>query len=172
MFPSALISGLGSQLQAQHLAGSSGRSPIGSQTLVPGAAFWMEHQDQTSVALALHFIESQQSKIAVGGLLHCALLLAHRFQAQPLTPVSQHGKKQFCDSICKEIDAEDVGAMTLCGLLAAMDSAPTPDATSPMQLWNPSIPNPRNQARSASSGGRADSDSICKRIDADDVGLQ
>ncbi len=38
------------------------------------------------------------------------------------------------DSICKEINAEDVGAMTLCGWLAAMDSTPTPNATSPMQL--------------------------------------
>ena len=47
-----------------------------------------------------------------------------------------------------------------------MDSAPTPKATSPMQLWNPSIPNPRNQARSASD----DSDSICKETDAEDVG--
>ncbi len=35
-------------------------------------------------------------------------------------------------SICKEIDAEDVGAMTPYGLPAAMDSAPTPNATSPM----------------------------------------
>ncbi len=38
------------------------------------------------------------------------------------------------DSICKEIDAEDVGAMTLCGLLAAMDSSPPPNATPPMKL--------------------------------------
>ena len=50
------------------------------------------------------------------------------------------------DSICKEIDAEDVGAMTPCGLPAAMDSAPTPNATSLMQLWNQLIPNPTNQA--------------------------
>ncbi len=51
-----------------------------------------------------------------------------------------------------------------------MDSAPTPNATSLMQLRNQSIPNPRNQARSASSRGGADYDSICKEIDAEDVG--
>ena len=39
-----------------------------------------------------------------------------------------------------------------------------------MQLWNQSIPNPRNQARSSSSGGGADFDSISKVIDAEDVG--
>ncbi len=66
------------------------------------------------------------------------------------------------DPISKEIDAEDVEATTPCGRLAAMDSAPTPNATSPLQLWNQLIPNPRNHARSASSGGQAHSDSICK----------
>ncbi len=60
--------------------------------------------------------------------------------------------------------------MTLCGLRAAVDSAPTPNATSPMQLWNKSILNPRNQARSASSGGGADLEFISKEIDAEDVG--
>ncbi len=49
------------------------------------------------------------------------------------------------DSIYKEIDAEDVGAMTKCGGLAAIDSAPTSNATSPnatslMQLWNQLTP--------------------------------
>ncbi len=39
-----------------------------------------------------------------------------------------------------------------------------------MQLWNPSIPIPRSQARSASSGGGANLDSICKAIDAEYVG--
>ncbi len=73
------------------------------------------------------------------------------------------------DSICKMIDAEGVGATTLCGLLAAMDAAPTPNATSPMKLWNQSIPNPRNQARSASSGGGALLDSISKEFDVEDV---
>ncbi len=43
------------------------------------------------------------------------------------------------------------------------------DATSLMQLLNQSILNPRNQPRSASSGGGADSDSICKEIEAEDV---
>ncbi len=38
------------------------------------------------------------------------------------------------DSICKEIDAEDEGATTSCGLPAAMDSAPTPNAASLVQL--------------------------------------
>ncbi len=73
------------------------------------------------------------------------------------------------DPIYKEIEAEDVGALTPYGLLAAIDSAPTPEATFLMQLWNQSIPNPKNQARSAMSGGGADSDSICKEIDATDV---
>ncbi len=44
------------------------------------------------------------------------------------------GEGDDSDSISKEIDAEDEGAMTLCGQLAAMDSTPTLDATSPMQL--------------------------------------
>ncbi len=73
-------------------------------------------------------------------------------------------------SICKDIDAEDIGTATLCGQLATMDSAPSPNATSPIQLWNQSVPNPRNQARSASSGGGTDSDSVCKDIDAENVG--
>ncbi len=38
------------------------------------------------------------------------------------------------DSVCKDINAEDVGATTLCVWLAAMDSAPTPNSTSPMKL--------------------------------------
>ncbi len=56
------------------------------------------------------------------------------------------GADSDSDSISKEIDAEDVGAMTLCGLQAAMDSAHTPKATSPMQLWNPSIPKPKKSS--------------------------
>ncbi len=51
--------------------------------------------------------------------------------------------------------------MTLCGLPAAMDSAPTPNATSPIELWN--------QLNPARLGGGADLDSICKEIDAEDV---
>ncbi len=51
------------------------------------------------------------------------------------------------DSICKEIDAEDVKAMTPFGRLSAMDSAPTSNATSPMQLWNQLIPNPKNPSK-------------------------
>ncbi len=53
------------------------------------------------------------------------------------------GKGADSDSVCKEIDVEDVGAMTLCGLPAAIDSAPTPNATSPIQLGDQLIPNPR-----------------------------
>ncbi len=34
----------------------------------------------------------------------------------------------------QEIDAEDVGIMTLCGWLAAVDSAPFPNALSQLQL--------------------------------------
>ncbi len=68
------------------------------------------------------------------------------------------------DSICKDIDAVDIRAVTACGQPAAMDSTPTPNETSLMQLLNQSIPNPRNQARSASLGGGADSDSVCKPI--------
>ncbi len=74
------------------------------------------------------------------------------------------------DPISKEIDAEDVEATTPCGRLAAMDSAPTPNTTSPMHVWNQLIPNPINPARSAKSGGGADSHSICKDIDTEDVG--
>ncbi len=87
--------------------------------------------------------------------------------------------------------------MTPCGWLAAMNSAPTPNATSPMQLLqcnfshasfpmqllqcnfsnaaspmqirNQSILNPRYQARSVSLEGGADSDSISKEINAEDV---
>ncbi len=79
--------------------------------------------------------------------------------------LASSGEGADSDSICKEIDAEDVGATTPCDLPAVMDSAPTPDATSLMQIWNPSIPNPRNQ-------GRSESDefySICKEIDAEDM---
>ncbi len=64
------------------------------------------------------------------------------------------------DSLCKEIDAEDVGTTTPCGRPADMDLSPPLNATSSMKLWNQSILNPRYQARSASSGGVSDSDSI------------
>ncbi len=57
-----------------------------------------------------------------------------------------------------------------CDQLAAMDSASTPKATPPMTLQNCSIPNPRNQARSANLGGGADSDSKYEDINAEDVG--
>ncbi len=50
------------------------------------------------------------------------------------------------EELIQEIDAEDVGAMTPCGRLAAKDSAPTPNATFLIQLRNQLIPNPRNQA--------------------------
>ncbi len=104
------------------------------------------------------------------GLLVCWLKL----QILILNPRNQArsaslGGGADSDAICKDIDAEDVGATTLRGRLAAMDSAPTPNATSPMQLWNQSILNPRNQARSASLGGGVDSDAICKDIDAEDI---
>ncbi len=36
------------------------------------------------------------------------------------------------EELIQEIDVDDVGDTTLCGLLAAMDSAPTPNATSSM----------------------------------------
>ncbi len=47
------------------------------------------------------------------------------------------------DSICKETDAKDIGTMTPCAQLAAMDSPPTPNA----HLQSQSSPNPRIQAR-------------------------
>ncbi len=72
------------------------------------------------------------------------------------------GEGTDSDFISKEIDVEDVGAMTPCGQLATMDSDPTPNVSSPLQLWNQSIQNPRNQARSTSLGEGADSDSVCK----------
>ncbi len=37
-------------------------------------------------------------------------------------------------SFNEEIEAEDVGAIKPCGQLSAIDSAPTPYSTSPMQL--------------------------------------
>ncbi len=51
------------------------------------------------------------------------------------------------DSICKDIDAEDLEATTLYDLPAVMDSAPTPNVSSVMPLWNSSISNLRNQAK-------------------------
>ncbi len=60
------------------------------------------------------------------------------------------------EELIEEIEVEDVGTMTPCGLSAAMDSASTPNVTSPMKLLNQSIPNPRNPARSAQLGGGAD----------------
>ncbi len=48
------------------------------------------------------------------------------------------------DSDSKDINIKDVGAMTPYGWLACMDSAPTPYATSPMNLWNHPISNPKN----------------------------
>ncbi len=70
------------------------------------------------------------------------------------TKSTSSGGGAVSDSISKEIGAEDVGAMTLCGKMAAVDSVPTPNVTSPMQLlwcnfscgtslmqiWNQSIP--------------------------------
>ncbi len=75
-----------------------------------------------------------------------ATSLMHLWNQSIPSPINQarpasSGGGADLDSICKEIDAEDVGVMTLCGLPAVMDSAPTPKATSPMQLWNQSIPN-------------------------------
>ncbi len=47
------------------------------------------------------------------------------------------------DSDSEDVDAKDAGAMTLCGLMSAMGSAPAPTATSPMKLK--SCPNPKNE---------------------------
>ncbi len=47
---------------------------------------------------------------------------------------SRSGRGVDSDFINEDIDAEDVGANTLCGQLAAMDSAPTLKATSLMKL--------------------------------------
>ncbi len=38
--------------------------------------------------------------------------------------------------ICKDIDIEDVADTPLYGQPAAIDSAPTPNATSMMKLWD------------------------------------
>ncbi len=46
----------------------------------------------------------------------------------------------------------------------------TPNTTSLMKLLDQSIPNPRNQARSANLGQGADFDCVCKDIHAKDVG--
>ncbi len=40
------------------------------------------------------------------------------------------------DSIYKDLDAEDVGAMKPCGWPDAMGSVPTTNATSLMKFWN------------------------------------
>ncbi len=54
----------------------------------------------------------------------------NQFQTQEIKQVLQvQEEEQF-----QEIEAEDVGAMMPCGWLAAMDSAPTPNATSLVQL--------------------------------------
>ncbi len=110
-----------------------------------------------------------------GGALLQEVLLAPRFSIfNPRNHARSASSKggTDSDSIYKEIDVEDVGAMIPCGWLAVVDSAPTPNATLPMQLWNQSIPKPRNQARSASSGGGTDSNPICKEIDVEDAGSQ
>ncbi len=50
----------------------------------------------------------------------------------------------------------------MAGRLPWIQPVGTPNATSPITLRNQLIPNPRNQVGSASLGGKADSDSMCK----------
>ncbi len=91
------------------------------------------------------------------------------FEPKKSSKISTQDKADS-DIICKDIDAEDLGAATLCGKPTAMNSAPTPNATSPMPLWNQSISNTRNKARSESLGEKADSNAICKDNNAEDLG--
>ncbi len=58
----------------------------------------------------------------------------HQFQTHEVKQDLQgSGKGADSDSICKAIDAKDEGTTVPCGLLAAMDSAPTLNGTSLMQ---------------------------------------
>ncbi len=97
----------------------------------------------------------------MGGVAGTCGLLAKTSRFPHFNPRNQArsaslGAGTDSDSICKEMGVEDVGAMTPCGKPDAMDSAHTPNTTSPMQLWNQSISSPRNQSRSAGLGEGAD----------------
>ncbi len=57
-----------------------------------------------------------------------------RQNTEPGTKNSSSKRRSKLDSYSEEVDAKDAGAMTLCGLLAALDSSPPPKATPPMKL--------------------------------------
>ncbi len=74
------------------------------------------------------------------------------------------------DSDSEDVDAKGVGAMTLCGLLAAMDSASAPKATSLMNCRSCHLQKNGSRARTPrpSNLGMMDSDS--EDVDAKGVG--